>query len=79
MPVRVSFSKYTVFEICRQKCAVFMATGELSVTFFTVFQNVPAQQRVNAVLKSKHVPDESEKNLKCYCSLNMKANIFFNI
>ena len=46
-PARVPFSKSTVFEICRQKCAVFVWTEGLSVTLCTVFKM--CRHRVNAV------------------------------
>ena len=47
--VIVPCSKSTVFKICRQKCAIFVRTGGLSVTFFTVFKM--CRHRMNAVLK----------------------------
>ena len=45
-PIRVPFSKSTVFKICRQKNVPF-SCGGLSVEFFTVFKM--CWHRVNAV------------------------------
>ena len=47
VPVRVQFSKSTVFKMCRQKMCRFVSTGGLSATFFTVFKM--CRHRVNAV------------------------------
>ena len=42
MPVRVPFSKSTVFEICRQKMCRFRVNGRPIRHIFHRFQNVPA-------------------------------------
>ena len=42
MPVRVPFSKSTVFEICRQKMCRFRVKGRPICHIFHRFQNVPA-------------------------------------
>ena len=49
MPVRVPFSKSTVFEICRRKIAVFVLAGRPIRHIFTAFKM--CWDRVNAVLK----------------------------
>ena len=47
IPVRVPFSKSIVVESAGKKCAVFVWTGGLSVTFFTIFKM--CRHHVNAV------------------------------
>ena len=50
-PVRVPFQNLPFSKSVGKKCAVFVSTGGLSVTFFTVFKM--CRHRVNAVLRVK--------------------------
>ena len=73
IPVRVPFSKSTVFEICRQKMCRFVWTGGLSVTFFTVFKI--CRHRVNAVLNCSQ--EFSRKSKKFFRFLVLKTVLMY--
>ena len=51
-PVRVPFSKSTVFEICRQKMCRFRVNGRLIHQIFHRFQNMPASCEHSLILLS---------------------------
>ena len=61
VPVRVPFSRSTVFKICRRKMCRFRVNGSLSVTFFTVFRM--CRHLVNADTGASFRSFESNDNL----------------
>ena len=73
MPVRVPFSKSTVFKLCRQKMCRFRVNGRPIRHIFHRFQNVPAS--CERSLSGEGIVSKGKKGLR-HLNLEKGAHIF---